>query len=401
MTAQVNRSSLRYTLKCDKCNYRFATEQDLVSHSCPEVLTEGFSCNNCKFVFDSDEPLKRHLKFCDEYRPNSENHVCRHCGDVFKSEISLKKHDLDAHAKKNQFQCKYCRALFSSHRNMSIHERVHEREPVSCSICKCQFTSFASLKVHIWQAHQQKMSAELVRLLEKCKTCYKYFDKEQAHICKKDSLPVSAYDIKVGPPYKCRQCDHVFFKYSSYEAHMYSHTVGNMADQSPIKRSTDQASTPDSNIPIKKPTIIADHVPASSERPYRCDICGCRFKYDFSLAAHISSHNSVERKVIDEFAKIIQSHENGEDAYVIEAIDVETLCKQSGQNPSGDDSKSHNGLLNLLIGHFPDEDLTALGIFQEGRAEEGVENSKIKIEPAEEFEVRELEELDKSQKPES
>ncbi|ESO12658.1 hypothetical protein HELRODRAFT_142477, partial [Helobdella robusta] len=107
-----------------------------------------FSCSNCKFVFNFEEPLKRHLKLCYQYPSGISPHVCKLCGEIFSTSKLLNDHEEQAHNKKTQFECKYCKAPFSSSRNLIIHERVHEKEPVSCGICKAQFTYFAPLKVH-------------------------------------------------------------------------------------------------------------------------------------------------------------------------------------------------------------------------------------------------------------
>lgn len=342
---------LRYTQQCNFCNYKFASEHDLIVHQLTHS-EKHFSCDRCLAVFSKESLYERHRTVC---QGGKKPHVCNDCGDVFKTGQQLDEHHRRVHQSSKIYECSSCSAKFAWHDNLLRHERMHRAESCVCKICGALFGSSASVKVHLWKAHNEVLKEETEQaktfVCNFCKKSFRFAKNLKMHACVGESRP----DAKTSDekPYNCDVCNKSFKYDFSYDAHMRTH-----GEPSDVRKT----------ITVNKGASAADMAmlfdSKDPERPHKCGVCGIGFKYDFSLMAHMKSHTDQEVKqaingaapevsgpiTMVQFAEMIQNglandSDQGNGTICIEAVNDHDA-----------------GALSVEMYDFPDQEVTMLPV---------------------------------------
>lgn len=138
---------------CDQCDYRTDQKHHLKKHILAKhtetVLTP------CPYCGARVKGLKRHLKFSQCYKPDSEkideSIPCSECGKILKSVKGVAKHMREVHGEEKQ--CEFCDFKTKYAFNMRSHVKtVHEKRPLKETCPHCN-KECVSLEWHISTYH--------------------------------------------------------------------------------------------------------------------------------------------------------------------------------------------------------------------------------------------------------
>jgi len=199
---------LWFTHKCRFCNYFFVCEKDLVHHEATHD-SPNFACDSCSRVFEDAEQLNAHVNdgclSADSSTDIGRQHVCGTCGEIFRFVRELYKHYSERHMNE--------RSTSQDHRSGGA-----DGASSICANCGAMFSGTASLKVHLWKAHNLNVVQQQNHILKKngssTVTCS---ESHAASTCKR--LLVSDKD----KPFKCSMCNWSFKYDFSFRAHLKMH----------------------------------------------------------------------------------------------------------------------------------------------------------------------------------
>ena len=194
---------LWFTHKCRFCSYLFVCERDLVHHEATHDET-NFACDRCLSVFEDAEELRVHVSdggccVVDESSTADvgQQHVCRACGEIFHFVRELYRH--------------------YGERHMDDGRKSDDGDGTSfCTSCGAMFSGTASLKVHLWKAHNINLVQQPANVREK--------NRCDGH---RESYPASACNRLLArdedKPFKCSMCNWSFKYDFSYRSHLKMH----------------------------------------------------------------------------------------------------------------------------------------------------------------------------------
>jgi len=198
---------LWFTHKCRFCSYFFVCEKDLVHHEATHDAP-NFVCDSCSSVFDDAEQLSIHVNdgcsAADSSADISRQHVCGTCGEIFRFVRELYKHYGERHM---------------NDRSSLAGRNSDTTDGASmCANCGAVFSGAASLKVHLWKAHNLNVVQQQDHILKKngpsTVTCR---HSDTTSTCRR--LLLTDKD----KPFKCSMCNWSFKYDFSFRAHLKMH----------------------------------------------------------------------------------------------------------------------------------------------------------------------------------
>lgn len=125
--------------RCDNCGSRFATRENLDSHSIIHQSDAIIKCTICEKHFDTVQGLFIFsFLFC--------------CGDAFSYQkfvfdcIGLMAHNV-VHTEK-KFKCQLCDVWFKMSGNLKEHMKIHKGLVFKCQYCGKDFNKIGNLRIH-------------------------------------------------------------------------------------------------------------------------------------------------------------------------------------------------------------------------------------------------------------
>ena len=196
---------LWFTHKCRFCNYVFVSEKDLVHHEATHD-TPDFACDNCSSVFADAEQLSLHVKdgcsVSDSSTDIGRQHVCGTCGEIFRFVRELYKHYGEHHMTD--------KSSLADRKSGSIDDAM------TCANCGALFSGAASLKVHLWKAHNLNAIQQPDQIQKK----------NGPSPCRDSDTAPSGGRLFVtdqNKPFKCSMCNWSFKYDFSYHSHLKMH----------------------------------------------------------------------------------------------------------------------------------------------------------------------------------
>lgn len=152
--------------KCDICQRKFATQNNLRRHneSCWPMNVSHKKLTKVNVVAKVSRSFQCYLCKCDDNLKTVQDlqvHMIKHtghnilpcnvCRRIFSTQSELAQHMLN-HTKHKPFECDTCQMRFTTKRNLKRHKRLHTRVGMfKCNQCSKEYTTkFAR------DAHQKK-----------------------------------------------------------------------------------------------------------------------------------------------------------------------------------------------------------------------------------------------------
>lgn len=278
--------------KCDQCKeafrYKVALERHNLTHNalycgvCRKVLRDAatlarhqashtpFQCNRCEKSFALFKPLLRH---CQNTHQISRPFKCVHCAKASSNLRLLIAHEWK-HTGHLPFQCADCGLRCKTDADLISHERVHTREkPYLCAECGKTFSRNSNLLRHLNFLHSESRNQKTYSCSE-CKKSFKEKGVLRKHQRSKHLMELFRH--------QCPDCGKMV-SFSNMARHKLMHT-----GERPFRCTMPECEKVfRSNSEVKK-HILLHH---STERPYKCDICGKGFIKICFLNAHAKIHS--------------------------------------------------------------------------------------------------------------
>ncbi|KAJ8977991.1 hypothetical protein NQ317_004536 [Molorchus minor] len=131
--------------KCDECNRKFFSKNDLQKHYQTHTGQKPHNCVVCQKSFSRYSLLRRHEKIHNDVP----KYVCTQCDKTFLTKHYLDTH-VEKHKKKRPYTCNVCNKSFVFKQGLERHEIVHsDNKPHKCNYCEVSFTSAIKLTRHL------------------------------------------------------------------------------------------------------------------------------------------------------------------------------------------------------------------------------------------------------------
>lgn len=278
--------------KCNVCEeafrYKVSLEKHTLTHNelycnvCRKVLRDAatlerhnvshtpFQCNRCDESYTVFKPLLRH---CENVHKIVRPFKCNHCPKTFPRLRFLIIHEWQ-HTGNLPFQCAQCSLRFRSDMDLVYHHRVHTREkPYLCAVCGKPFSQKSNLLRHLNLIHGESRNDKR----HSCSQCEKSFKAKGA--LKKHQRSKHFNELFRNP---CPYCGKMIST-STMARHKLIHT-----GERPLK-----CTVPECDKHFRSTSEVKRHVLVrhSTERPYKCDVCGKGFVKMCYLNTHAKIHS--------------------------------------------------------------------------------------------------------------
>uniref|UniRef100_A0A1B0GKT9 C2H2-type domain-containing protein n=2 Tax=Lutzomyia longipalpis TaxID=7200 RepID=A0A1B0GKT9_LUTLO len=321
---------------CPQCPKAFATPERLESHRKTHTEATPFACTHCEKSFKNLLYLKKHLKTHAE-----KTQECPKCGKKFKDVEYLKKHTR-RHIDGKSFECDKCGKLFKTVKARREHNQNFHMGYRLCPKCPMKLADEAALREHV-----QMHASEKPLHCQVCQKTFKYEAMLRKHsrrhtetfttcpYCQKVNGSRAAFrwhmanyhrgmptEIKDGPV-SCRICNEVFETLDQLKEHVVAHPIEKLYECAFCGkkfitkiRVKEHIQTVHYRIPrMSNITLFACTVCGqqchgrtnlqihqsthSTDRPFKCSLCGKTFKNEPFLMRHMRALHNDERPVFE------------------------------------------------------------------------------------------------------
>ncbi|XP_062571124.1 zinc finger protein 271-like isoform X1 [Saccostrea cucullata] len=204
-----DKSTRRYP--CLQCHRTYSRKHDMERHVdiCHTATAEKpFRCEQCKFVFSTEEKLRVH----ESGHSQEMKFSCQVCGKGFKNSNAWKRH-MKAHLDPKPFVCRICKREFGREHDMYRHTvRMHTGErKFQCDLCPSKFAWFSDLTIHkrrhnamgkIWKGRKFGANGDAPKKVKK-----------------KVQLKKKVQKAEHGSRLVCKMCSQSFTSFSSLQLH--------------------------------------------------------------------------------------------------------------------------------------------------------------------------------------
>ncbi|XP_038591177.1 zinc finger protein 699-like isoform X1 [Micropterus salmoides] len=278
--------------KCDQCDEAFRYKVSLRMHKlthnelycgvCRKVLRDAatlarhkashtlFQCNRCEQSFPLFKPLLSHYKNVHKI---SRPFKCNHCPRTLSRLRIFIAHEWK-HTGRMPFQCAHCGLRFNTDSDLLSHERVHTGEkPYLCAECGRTFAQKSNLMRHFNFLHSESRNEKK----HSCSECGKSFKEKGA--LRKHQRKNHLRELFRHP---CSYCGKMMSA-SALARHNLIHS-----GERPFKCTVPECDRYFRSTSEVKRHVLIHH---TTERPYKCNVCGKGFVKMCYLNVHAKIHS--------------------------------------------------------------------------------------------------------------
>lgn len=277
---------------CDKCQETFRYKISLDKH---KLTHNELYCSVCRKVLRDAETLERHKISHTLFQ-------CTRCEESFSHYILLQRHFENTHKISKPFKCNHCTKTATKLRLLIMHEWTHTGQmPFKCAQCSYRCRSDSDLNYH-----QRVHTREKPYLCSECGRTFSQNSNLQRH------LKLVHSDSRALKRHSCSQCDKSFKERGALKKHqrvkhlheLFRHPCpycGKMVAANTLTRHKlmhtgerpFRCTVPECDKFYRSNSEVKRHVlfHHSTERPYKCDVCGKGFIIPCLLKAHAKIHS--------------------------------------------------------------------------------------------------------------
>ncbi|ODM97708.1 putative zinc finger protein, partial [Orchesella cincta] len=275
---------------CDVCPANFKEKFCIEDHRQLHESGEGFECRICRWLFDSEDRLKRHMKAKHCFKNSDETpYYCDYCPYIMTSKSRAVNHFYTAHFGKSPLDCKSCSSKFESKQLLKMHrDQEHPEEkgsdvdepatdnniPLSCPHCSESseiFPSKLKLDFHIASLHKDELLS--------CPTC-KFKSKSYPEWVNHQNTH------RKDPSFVCELCSESFRQAGTLWCHKRKEHYKELGQEAIICE--------ECNRTFSNNSTLKNHIKAVHEKikDYFCEYCGKGFSFNTDLQRHILLHTA-------------------------------------------------------------------------------------------------------------
>ncbi|KAL1501815.1 hypothetical protein ABEB36_007069 [Hypothenemus hampei] len=260
---------------CRFCKKEFSRKSLLDKHERLVHAAEQYKCTHCEDKFSSSKALSSHQLIAHRTYLNvpvtmtDEGFQCNICKKVLQSEKTFKEHGL-LHGPRN-FTCEMCGKSFTTAERLALHCRMtHNSTTYSCHICSKVYRQKTGLISHLESQHESNGYC-----CEQCGKKFVYRTSLTQH------MRLHTGDTK----YQCQECSQICVSKRRLEEHLHVHT------QKPDARKTYLCKI--CGRLFREANGLKQHEKSHFvDKTFTCNACGDIFKDFPSLKCHIKNHIS-------------------------------------------------------------------------------------------------------------
>ena len=171
MTNSGDTSFFKKIYKCQSCGKAFARHNSAINHCAVKSKKKSWVCPKCSKEIKQSNNISRHKRRCNKKSilpPVTDSNViklCAYCSKNFKNKETLRVHIYNCHNEKRSgdFTCSTCNALFTSKAQLLKHVKIKHGPATifSCDFCNYTCSSSNGLSRHCRKVHPSKSNPEV------------------------------------------------------------------------------------------------------------------------------------------------------------------------------------------------------------------------------------------------
>ena len=200
-----------------------------------------------------------------------------------------------------------------------------------CSCCSIRFACQDDLQNHNCFLYSDFKNSKFA--CQQCKTYFEFRESLDKHENTCQNVKKSSSKNKLANKKISKNHYKKYSKTDFSKNNLCQNIINNKTNPFLSNETDNKFATPTKNDICQLAISLTKHQQQkSTEKPHKCHVCGCSFKYDFSLHAHLSSHTSSEVQAMEHLVQVVKSFEEGNEKIDTIEIGMDAVKYDDHQN---------------------------------------------------------------------